>query len=654
MARRVPLLRRMKRNRENPQTDAPLPASVSTLRRSVLAKGLLAGGALAVAVVMLFAMTAAWYKNVVHSSGLVFQVDEWGLDSSVNITDELIGAAPGDEGTIDLTVDNTSDGIISVVFNIGKGDMYNDIADMRKRLFFYIDDTSYRGGEHTSRVYLNSMETYSYTVLPQQSLVVGENGNGAPVMWEWVFDVLGYYFYGTLTEGGDAQVSEYLRPVEYVYEQATFRNGKLETVDGTTTAAAFIEKLSARDGYEGVVTTTVTDSRGRVYYPVSVDESGKGVWIYLCTLGEIEYETTIDTRLGSSADADARRFEAYLHVMAQQKQLTIIEVATSQQLQQALNDNVNNMVKLTSDVVLTESLTVSGTSEKILDMAGHTLSTTDTQIALVKEGASLTVTDGTLQGAGTASCYGVVVEGGDVAMSNVVITDVAQGLRVSDDAAAYNDSRIVLTGCEIYSTYLGVFAKGNGNQTAAPTCLVIEDCLIESEGDFALTGNGTAGPKGNQGTDIVIRNSTLRAVSSAIYHPQRDSRLVVENSVLEAVTPIAIKGGTVEITNSTITALSGDAYASMIEPPVFSGSGYANTGAGVYVETNYNYPCSVTMGGNTTVTSVYAAAVLKYEDTNAVFTVTITGGTYSHDVSAFVADGYVCKKEGNVWVVKAK
>ena len=29
--------------------------------------------------------------------------------------------------------------------------------------------------------------------------ILGENGNAAPLMWEWVFDVVGYYFLGTVT-----------------------------------------------------------------------------------------------------------------------------------------------------------------------------------------------------------------------------------------------------------------------------------------------------------------------------------------------------------------------------------------------------------------------------------------------------------------------
>ena len=221
-------------------------------------KGLLAMAAVVMAVVMLFAMTAAWYKNVVQTSGLLFHVDQWGLESSVNIQDELIGAAPGDSGKIEMSVENTSDGIISVDLGVSKGDLYNDLADMRKRLFFYIDDMAYRGGEHTPRVYLNSMETYSYTVLPEHNLILGNNGNASPLMWEWVFDVLGYYFLGTVTTESKAVVSEYLRPVEYTLDKATFRDGVLTTVDGATTPAAFIADLSDEDGYEGTVTTTVT------------------------------------------------------------------------------------------------------------------------------------------------------------------------------------------------------------------------------------------------------------------------------------------------------------------------------------------------------------------------------------------------------------
>lgn len=644
MTKHLPLLRRSRG-----KADAP----AFSLKRTAIHKGLLALATLTLAVVMLFAMTAAWYKNVVQTSGLLFNVEQWGLDSSVNVTDELIGAAPGDSGSISLSVDNTSDGIIGVTLGISKGDMYNDLADMRKRVFFYIDDMVYRGGEHTPRVYLNSVETYSYTVLPAQNLVLGDNGNAAPLKWEWVFDVLGFYFYGTVTATDVAEISEYLRPVEYTLDKATFRDGALETVDGTTTPAAFIEQLTDIDGFEGVVTTTVTAADGRVYYPVTVDEKGEGVWIYLCNLGEIEYETVVDTNLGSAVEDTDRQFETYLHVTAQQKQLTVTQVATADLLEAALNDNVNDMVQLTGDVALSTTLAVSGINEKILDLNGHTLSTEASTLAEVTEHSSLTVMDGTLQGAGTDSCYGVLVKGGDVALSNVTVTDTAQGIRITDDAVSYNDSRVTLTGCTVRSATAGIFIKGNGPVTASATCLIIEDSTIECDGYYALSGNGTASAKGNYGTDILIRNSTLRAESSAIYHPQRESILTVESCTLIGVTPVAIKGGTVSISDTTVTALSGDAYAAEIVEPAFSDSGYANTGAGLYLETNYNYPCSVTLSGDNVVTAVYADALLQYESTNTLYSITVTGGKYSSDVSAFLPDGYRCVKDGDYWLVQA-
>lgn len=617
-------------------------------------KAVLATAAVALAAVMLFAMTAAWYKNVVQTSGLLFHVDQWGLDSSVSIQEDLIGARPGSSGLINLSVDNTSDGIISVTLNVSKGDLSACIADMSKRLYFYIDDMAYRGGEHTPRVYLNSAEVYSYTVLPEQNLVLGDNGNGAPLRWEWVLDVVGYYFYGTVTDATTATVKEYLRPVEYVLDKATFHDGILTTVDGTTTPAAFIEALSEEDGFEGTVTTTVTASDGKIYYPVSVDpESGEGVWIYLCDLGEIERETLADTEMGSAeADAD-RQFEAYLHVTAQQKQLTVVEVSTEAQLKEALTDNVHNLVQIAGNVVLTEPLTVSGTSEKILDMEGHTISTDAARIAVIQEGASLTVMDGTLQGAGTSSCYGVVVEGGDVAMSNVTITDASYGLRVCDDAASRNDSRVTLTGCEVHASSAGVFVKGNGPVTAADTCVVIEDCLIESTGYYALVGNGTVGAKGNYGTDICVRNSTLRAPYTAIYHPQRDSRLAVEGSTLEAQTALVVKGGDVVVTDTVLHAVEKPELEEEISEPSFNSSGFAAVASAVYVETGYNYPCSVTIDGDCTVTSFYVdTPIIFYEDTNPLYRVTVTGGKYSHDVSAFLDEGYTCTKEGAYWVVK--
>lgn len=642
--------------RESLRKRKPTPVAVEDgsqrmIKRGVLHKGLLAAAALVLAVIMLFAMTAAWYKNVVQTTGLIFHVDQWGLDSSVSIQDALINAAPGDTGRITMSVENASGGIIGVNLGVSTTSDENSIADMRKRLFFYIDDMAYRGREHTPRVYLNTQEFYSYTVLPEHDLHLGTNGNAASLVWEWVFDVVGYYFYGTVTDSSVADVDEYLRPVEYKLDDATFYDGVLTTVDGTTTPAEFIETLSENDGFEGTVTETVVASDGRVYYPVTADENGKGVWIYLCNLGEIERETALDTQLGAAAE-EARQFEIYLHVTAQQRQLEVTQVTTESQLQEALNDTTYDLVQLTENIALSKVLTVQGTDEKILDLDGHTLSTQASTLVQVQEGASLTVMDGTLQGAGTGSAYGVEIKGGDVSMSGVTLMNAAQGLRISDNSSSYNDSRVTLTDCTIYSTVAGINLHGNGARTAADTVLVIDGCLIESTGYYALTGSGNTT---SAGTDVHILNSTLRAIGAtgtAIYHPQLDSTLLVEDSVLEGFTTMAIKGGNVTVLDTQVLATARE--GTKPQTPAFSGSGYVNTGAAVYVETGYNYPCTVTIGGDSVITSENAEALIFYESTNPLYELTVTGGSYSHDVIAFLADGYVCEKDGDHWVVTEK
>lgn len=606
------------------------------------------------ALVMLFAITAAWYSNVVHSTGMIFRVSGWGLDSSVNIQEQLTMAAPGTSGTVSLTVQNTSEGLINVNLNVAKGGLYNQMADMRKRLYFYIDDVVQRNGETTERVYLNSTESYSYTVLSQHSLVLGENGNGAPLTWEWVYDVLGYYFYGTVTSAAEAQIKEYLRPIEYEFDRATFQNGQLETVDGTTSKEKFLKSLSETDGYAGTVTTAqaVADAAGRVYYPVSVDKNGDGVWLYCCTLSEIEYETVVDTTLGGTTEEAMRRFQVYLNVVAQQKSLTVETVSGEQQLQQALNDRDCDMVRLTGNVQLSGSLSLSNAGEKLLDLAGYTLSGEQNgNLITVGDGSSLTVMNGTIAGPEGHTGTAIKVTGGDMAMSNVKMTGVEECIRIADDETKTNDSRVNITGCDFRCTSIGVFVRGNGSATAGDTCLTIENSSIISDGYYGLVGNGSVK---NCGTDIYVNNSTIQGKYCGVYHPQRDSTLTIENSRVSGLTAMVIKGGTVSIVDTEIVAHQGNEYEALIQQPQLSNSGFADTGAAVYVETNYNYPCSVSLSGDMTVTAKYQDAVLKYEEGNGLYEIKITGGSYSHDVSAFVPDGYDCAEKDGRFVVEKK
>ncbi|MBQ9919354.1 MAG: hypothetical protein IJO49_00865, partial [Clostridia bacterium] len=101
------------------------------IKRSMLGKLLLSGVAIVLTGVMVFAMTAAWHTNVIQSTGLVFNVTEWGMDENVNLKNQLANIAPGEKGALDVEVYNSSEGLIDVSFNISKVPLYNDIADMR-------------------------------------------------------------------------------------------------------------------------------------------------------------------------------------------------------------------------------------------------------------------------------------------------------------------------------------------------------------------------------------------------------------------------------------------------------------------------------------------------------------------------------------------
>ena len=67
-----------------------------------------------------------------------------------------------------------------------------------------VDKTEAVNNENVSRLYLGSSEadSYTYTLLPGQVLVLSNDYyNDVPLKWAWVYDRLGYYFRGTVTEG---------------------------------------------------------------------------------------------------------------------------------------------------------------------------------------------------------------------------------------------------------------------------------------------------------------------------------------------------------------------------------------------------------------------------------------------------------------------
>lgn len=662
------------------------------VRKTVYQQAALAVFMVVLIAVVIFAATSAWYTNVAQTSGLIFDVSGWGFDGTIT-ENTYIKAAPGDEGMIPLTVENDSDAPMAVSVNISKSSMD---PEMQKRLYFYVDTPkaiTYEDSsgaevvESAERIYFSNAGNYTYTLFNHNDLILSETVRNGPLLkWHWVYDVLGYYVLGALdTETDSVTVEEYLRPIEYDYDEATTTfevaedgtlTGRVETVDGEMTPEEFLYELSKTDGYAGTI-----DAAEEIggYYPVEVsrDENGNvyGVWAYLCSYTEIMNNTAYDIWLGEQAAVNASGnaesegdsgeetenptdptepgetagiYVATLTMIAQNSDIRAVEVSTPAALYAVLaaakEAREYAAVQMTSNVTLVDGLLVAAGEKVLLDLNGNTLTVpagADVGGIQVEEGGSLTVTNGTLE---TVDGSGRIMSasGAEIAMSGVTVTDANTLLYLRDDQAdAATDSRIHLVDCAITTAQSSLMIYGDGTNSAQSTSLVVEGCTIDSTGYIGIVGSGN-GPQ--WGTDIQIINSTVKGLWSGIYHPQSNSALTISNnSVIEGYTALAIKGGSVCVLDSTITGTGSK------QSPGYAVSGFTDTGDAIYIEANYNHEILVDIGvtatettvGETIVTSTHGYALQVYEPDADNVKVNISGGIFSTDVSGYLADGCV-------------
>ena len=598
--------------------------------------------AVVLSVILIFAATAAWYNNVLRASGLNFKASEWGFEGNVLIDESVIKAYPGSSGIIPLSVENTTEQIISVTVDISKTPMSEDF---RQRMYFYADTQAVLNGETVDRVYINSFSSYSYTLLPGQPLSLSEGlSNNTEIKWEWVYDVLGYYFSGTVTSA-EKTVSEYLSPVIYDYDKATFDDGgNLLSVDSDTPLSDFLYNISSTDGYEGIVSE---NSAVNGCFPVSVDENGKGVWLYLCSYGEIEAANAKDTELGSSENSE---FSAALNVVGQQRKFETVTVSNVSEFVSSLSDPEVEMVALSSDVSLSSTVTVPTGTEKIIDLGGHKI-TVDTAGDMFRaENSSLYLMNGTVEGGVSSSNFVCSVTGSDVTVDNVTVTGLYGGINIRDSGSG-KDSSVHISNSSITAGTAPVLVFGNGDESSGKTVLTVDSSELTSTDYIAIAGNGTVR---YSGTDIRIKNSRISGLWAGIFQPQQNSSLTVENSEISGFTGIAVKGGSVKISDSKVSGT--DTSGGKVKPsaPAFSNSGFTDTGDGVYAETNYNYSIDISITGDKTEISGFSGYAVRVHDAKATScSVSVTGGKFSSDVSAFVPSTHKTTQNGSVFTVTA-
>lgn len=616
----------------------------------------------ALVLVLVFAMTAAWYTNVAKTSDLTFQTEVWGFDGEITVADEEqpILALPGSSGFVPLTVDN-SESTQGVEIGVTIAGVFTDESnldrqrELQKRIYFYVDTPqTYTFGtgetavqEKVSRVYLGASETdnYVYTVLPGQKLTLTESYyNDTPIKWMWVYDMLGYYFRGKVTTS-EASEDEFLRPIEYDYQSAVFDDGEKSPTIGQILEADgleledFLLKISKADGYEGEIdpNSAVTidssdDGPSRIFYPIEVDSDGYGVWAYLCNQDEIKEGIQWDNELAElTAQDGALSMTATMKLTAVNVPTAETEVVNASGLNEALADPDVDVVALTQDLYLDDALSLAGDTSKVLNLNGWTLDYSGTDdsanMFAVNGGASLTVMGGSVHNSeaqGDVEVAAFAATGSNVTLSNVTVTgfdtavDVTDKVDNAEDAA---DSTIRIIGCTFDTRESAVELRGNGSATEATTKVVIEDSTITS-GYIGVSGLGASD---NWGTELVLLNSTIEGYYSALYQPQQRSTTTITGCTLSGITGIAVKGGTVTIYDSTITGTGPYADAKN------ESSGFTDTGDGVYVEAGYDWSVSVVLkGSDNEIVSQNAYAVELYSvEGKGPGKILIHGGTFT-------------------------
>lgn len=642
-----------KRDREEQQQNSR-ERVVSEAKKRIYKQAGLALTAILVTVALLFAMSTAWYSNVLEAGSLTFQAEKWELNADHVSSNGNVVAQPGARGILPVSYKNTSDSIVNAYVNVSKEQM--DVP-LQKRIYFYTETpyTVERKGnvegesnkETVARRYLTNGTAAPYTVLSMGQLTMSDDfcTVDTPIYWEWVYDLLGYYVRLEPTNDGSVIEKEYLRPIVYDYDKATFdENGNLATVDGKH-MDHFLQDITAEDGYlnKFVESNITTDSKtGTKYY--TVDNDNQNTLGYYTAIRLLTKQEIAEANLWDTEHAGASFNNVKITITGEAANVEMINVGTTEELTKALQSENGGYIRLSGNLELTENITVSAKEPVILDLNGATLtgSATGGDLFTVGKGRELTVINGTIKNsAGNTTLFGV--NNGKLTVSNVTATAEGEsqwGIFIQDNnrtTAQDGDSIVYITHSTISTGQPTVMVIGNNTTTAQKTRCVIENSTLTS-GYVTVCGNGKTV---SGGTAIEIKDSIITGKYAAVSHPQDNSTLHAENSTFTGNTGIAVKGGTVYLDNCVVT---GSATATLAG--AFNNNGFTDTGAAVYLEAGYERDSIAVYitGENSRITAAKQQALLLYHDAKDTKTrkarIAVSGGTYSSDVKDYLADAH--------------
>lgn len=221
------------------------------------------------------------------------------------------------------------------------------------------------------------------------------------------------------------------------------------------------------------------------------------------------------------------------------------------------------------------------------------------------------------------------------------------------EAIAINAANITLT---VKNGTIENFAEGNYSdgvyayKESNNLTLTFESIVLKSR----TQGLAVQGLISNSNVNIV--NSKITSAEElGIYYPPKSGTLTISDSEITGVTGIVVKGSNLVVKGEK-TIISGT--GPNVDPETYytgatdGSSTLTETGDALYIESGYNdRDISVSISGGH-LNSKSAKAVRMFvkngENTSAKREISVTGGTFSSDVSAYVAEGYVQNENGTV------
>ncbi len=221
------------------------------------------------------------------------------------------------------------------------------------------------------------------------------------------------------------------------------------------------------------------------------------------------------------------------------------------------------------------------------------------------------------------------------------------------EAIAINAANITLT---VKNGTIENFAEGNYSdgvyayKESNNLTLTFESVVLKSR----TQGLAVQGLTSNSNVNIVNSNITSTE-GLGIYYPPKSGTLTISDSEITGVTGIVVKGSNLVVKGEK-TIISGT--GPNVDPETYytgatdGSSTLTETGDALYIESGYNdRDISVSISGGH-LNSKSAKAVRMFvkngENTSAKREISVTGGTFSSDVSAYVAEGYVQNENGTV------